>query len=246
MLFREIVKIIKKHSSHCMYTVLSVVKEYYFEKKFGIKYISGLQEKKEDTTSQFRDSAGYEGTSYDHLIQVLDYLKPTENDVFIDIGCGKGKVVCFVALQKLKKVLGIELIKEYADIAQKRIEELRPKLKSPAEVYCADAVSFDTKEVTIYYFFNPFGLQTLKNVMENIRRSLVANPRSIRIVYAHPLHEWFYNSIDWLSKEKEMQSTIIMGKFPVTTMVWHNKPDYDYAAAGRNRKEAMEQNMLQA
>ena len=47
----------------------------------------------------------------------MNYLKLDANDVFVDLGCGKGRAVFLAAAQKLKKVIGVELRKELADIA---------------------------------------------------------------------------------------------------------------------------------
>jgi hypothetical protein len=71
----------------------------------------------------------------------------------------------------------------------------------------------------------------MRKVIDNIRRSLAENPRPIQVIYAHPMHEWVLGNAGWLVKDGAIETTNIMGRYPVTTTFWHNKPDYDYKAA---------------
>lgn len=47
-----------------------------------------------------------------YFLPILQLLNPKENEVFLDLGSGSGKVVTLTSLTfpKLKKVIGIELL----------------------------------------------------------------------------------------------------------------------------------------
>ena len=56
--------------------------------------------------SESGDAVGYSATRYRELEITVDHLKLNADDVLIDYGCGKGRVVFFVAAQKIRKVIG--------------------------------------------------------------------------------------------------------------------------------------------
>jgi precorrin-6B methylase 2 len=238
MLFREIYKIVKRHVSYCLYSVLLVLKEYGFEKKHRIS-ISGAREGITGKSAN-GDASAYEGITYDNLQKIFDYLRPTANDVFVDFGCGLGRVTCFAALQNLKKVYGVELVKEYADAAKRNARSMQPKPAMPVEIIEGDALNAVLHDVTIYYFYNPFGIKTFTAVLDRIRSSLAKHPRRIRVVYVHPLHEWLLTAAGWLQKEHTIIGTSAVSREPVTISVWHNDPAFNYrnSSVKRNAQAA--------
>ena len=156
----------------------------------------------------------YQPTFYGRLEKMIRYLKPTAEDVFVDLGCGKGRVVFFVALQRLKKVIGVELNKELYTIARKNLANLRIN-KTPVRLVNIDAVNFDVRESTIFFMFNPFGYKTLEGILRNIKESLVINPRKIRIVYYAPRFDYLLDGQDWLIREGKIEND--------ACLVWRNR-----------------------
>jgi predicted RNA methylase len=138
----------------------------------------------------------------------------TPDDVFIDIGCGAGRVIFFIAAQNLKKVIGVELNEELIDAARQNYRALKLR-NSPVEIVCADAAVFNMDEGTIFFMYNPFGYKTLRKVVANIKKSIEASPRKIRIVYYGLWHRHLLDDEDWLELEKEMDRGEIL--------IWHNK-----------------------
>ncbi len=220
MLFFHIVRIIKTSLCSCLSLITLSIREYYFDKKHGLEYLFGPRLPAADT-GLHRDSAGHEATVYANLERIFDYLDMGEEDVFVDIGCGKGRTVCFVALRNVKKVIGIELERRYVETARRNVERLRPRPRMPVRIYHADAATFKIREGTVFYMFNPFGLLTLKSVMENIRQSVAADPRPVRIVYFNPVHGWFLDAVDWLVKEGELRDTAF-----AAIAVWRNRQEF--------------------
>jgi SAM-dependent methyltransferase len=177
---------------------LALAKARYYDKKFGIKTAEdfGPQEDKNFDIDQVR----YSPTFYGVLKQMVDYLKLKEKDVFVDLGCGKGRVVFWVALQKIKKAVGVEINKNLIEIARDNLLKLKLR-NSPIDFVQADVVNFDLREGTVFFMFNPFGLETLEKVVNNIKDSLTTNPRKIRIIYYGPMYGNFLDKQDWLIRE---------------------------------------------
>jgi precorrin-6B methylase 2 len=162
----------------------------------------------EDHVALCDDASVYAATSYSRLDRMVDYLKLSREDTFIDLGCGAGRPVFFVGTRRLKKVVGIEIRKELADLAGKNLRNLKLN-RTPIEIVHADASAYDVKEGTVFFMFNPFGEKTLAQVIENIKKSLDINPRKVRIAYYCPAHKDLLAAQDWLILEGEIGKTDI-------------------------------------
>src|SRR5207249_3557843 len=51
---------------------------------------------------------------------------------------------------------------------------------------------------TAIFMNNPFGPETMRCVLSAIARSVEMNPRPLRIVYLHPVHNDLLNKCAWL------------------------------------------------
>lgn len=166
-----------------------------------------------EDTSLFEDAFNYQPTERRHLEAMCEYLRLGERDVFVDLGCGKGRVVYFVALQNVKKVVGVELRRTLAEFARRKASEITTL--APVDIVHGDAARFFSPDGTVFYLFNPFGPGTVREVIGNIRKSYIACPRPIRIVYNNTVHSWHLDNADWLEKEGRIPGTV--------TWVWRTK-----------------------
>jgi hypothetical protein len=64
-----------------------------------------------------------------------------------------------------------------------------------AKIYNCDAALFnDIDRYNYFYFFNPFPVIVMKEVINNIKKSLIRIPRNITIIYFNPTcHEEIIN-----------------------------------------------------
>jgi len=195
----------------CTQRIIFFIMDYFYEKRLGIETLGSYP--LTNDLSLFRDSKGCTPTPYLKLVKIIRYLKLTSDDVFVDLGCGEGRVILFVAAQKIKKAIGVELYKEIADIAQMNLSKSRLK-NTPVEIINTDVVNFQPKEGTAFFMFNPFGEKTLEKVLKNIKDTLITNPRRIRIIYYSPAHRNLLDNQEWLLREGEIDSEIF---------VWHKR-----------------------
>jgi SAM-dependent methyltransferase len=146
----------------------------------------------------FNDSRWYDSVDYPQLARILDSLELNERDTFFDVGCGMGRVVCLAARRPVRKVVGVELDSALAEEARRNAANLKGRL-APIEILACDAATADYSEGTAFVLFNPFGEHTMKLFIEQVRRSLVANPRKIRIAYYNPEVQGVLRDSGWLS-----------------------------------------------
>jgi cyclopropane fatty-acyl-phospholipid synthase-like methyltransferase len=191
-----------KKPNHTSYDLAFLLKE--TEEEYSAK----------EDMSRYRDALNYQATSFIHLEAMTEYLSLDVGDVFVDLGCGKGRTVCFVALQgAIRKAVGVELRQELAEHARRKIREIRPS--TPVEIHRQDAAEFESPEGTIYYMFNPFGASTVQQVIRNIEKSRTINPRQVRIVYNNYVHCDCLDRAGWLVREGQISDTDIA--------VWRSK-----------------------
>jgi SAM-dependent methyltransferase len=145
------------------------------------------------------DNYAYSTPDYLDLRRILSRAQLTPADVFYDIGCGMGRVVCLAARRRITKAVGIELNPGLAAIARRNGERLRGR-RAPIEIRLQDAATADIADGTVYSLFNPFGPDTLREVLARIRHSLMTRPRPIRIIYLNPLHKDVLQRDDWLEE----------------------------------------------
>jgi len=195
------------------YRIRIAADEHFWDKRLGIKTDYNLLAQ-EDTTA-LKDSCHYEPTPYHVIESILNRLKFGSDDVFVDLGCGKGRVVLSVAKKKLKKIIGLEAHKDIFNIARDNLEKIKVK-NTPVEILNADVTTFDMKEGTIFFMFNPFGMATQKCVIERIGNSLITNPRQVRIIcYAGPNISNIDGYDKWLEHENRFSD--------IHVDVWHSK-----------------------
>lgn len=156
------------------------------DRRLGIRTQSWHRLDKDDLARMaIPDGADYQPTSYHFLRKLLASLPLEPEDTFMDLGCGKGRVVCYLAAhRRLRKAIGVDILPGLTRIAQANAQRIRSG--TPIEIRTGDATATDLSEVTVLFLFNPFGEGTLAAVLENLRQSLEANPRYCRIIYNNP------------------------------------------------------------
>nr|WP_315194007.1 methyltransferase domain-containing protein [uncultured Aquabacterium sp.] len=122
--------------------------------------------------------------SFDALLE-RDLLN--EDYVFMDIGCGKGKVCLTWQLLDEKNnnnkatIIGIDYYEPLIDIARKNHLQV---FKTDGNYSVEDATSFDfkkTKKRLVAYLYNPFSESILKKVADNF-------PSNTIVIYNNPIH----------------------------------------------------------
>jgi predicted RNA methylase len=163
------------------------------------------------------DSGKYEVPDYLYMRKVQRVLNPGPDDVIFDIGCGMGRFLCLAARKRIRKCVGVELNSQLCEAAEENAKRLRGR-RAPIEIRCADAAATDLNGGTIYYMYNPFGCDTMSEVLANIRATLSKNPRNITIAYYNSIYEDLFQATGWLEKFHAFR---VQSGMPVT--FWRNR-----------------------
>lgn len=160
---------------------------------------------------KYGDGNMYQPTSYGLLKLVAKNIHLEENDILYDLGSGKGRVCAFFGSKyKINKIIGIEYVETLAK--QSIVNLANVKLLTQVDIVCSDASLADVSHGTVYFFYQPFGSNTLKKVLENIEISLKNVPRNITIVTINDSDKDIYMNFNFLNLEKSIKDRIFIYK----------------------------------
>ncbi|MGL5381779.1 class I SAM-dependent methyltransferase [Clostridium sp.] len=118
-------------------------------------------------TNNKKSYANYDATPYQVLEYMTTYYPFDKDDYFVDFGCGLGRVICFVALNGCKNVIGIEVNKEIFEQLEKNVEKNKHKGNIEIINQCAEKALINPR-VNKCFFYNPFYLKHFIKVFYNL------------------------------------------------------------------------------
>ena len=105
---------------------------------------------------------------------------------FVDLGCGKGRVLLVAAQRPFRRVVGIEISEQLADVAATNAERYvgPPARRAGVDVITADVTTVDlpTTDLLIHAY-HPFGVEILTRVLTRLEASLAVTPRRVTFAY---------------------------------------------------------------
>jgi SAM-dependent methyltransferase len=141
-----------------------------------------------DADVKTASSFGYQPSPWTTLARLLRPSDVSPSDVFVDFGCGKGRVLYLAARYPFRRVIGIELRADIAEIARRNLARHHHRLACrDIHVITSDARSFDIPDdSTVAFLYNPFPESVFCEVVARIRVSLDRKPRRLRVLYRTP------------------------------------------------------------
>jgi SAM-dependent methyltransferase len=142
----------------------------------------------EETALPHEDYLWYEPMPWLSLRSALRRHKVSGEDVFIDLGCGKGRAVLQAARYPFKRVIGVELDPELTEVARANVEANLPRLKCrEIELTTADLTEYTLPDdVTLAYCFNSVTGEPFGSLLSELLRSVDRRPRRLVLIYLNP------------------------------------------------------------
>lgn len=165
---------------------------------------------RDDTNSDLTNYP-YEATSYEVLRELAYSGYITKIDKLIDFGCGKGRVDFHLSYFTKAKMIGIEYD---ARLYNRALDNQKTSISSNRVEFvncCASNYSIGI-DVTGAYFFNPFSIHILKQVLENIKVSLNNSNREFKLFFYYPSDEYL-NLLDYDSQIEHIEDIECMNLF---------------------------------
>lgn len=109
-----------------------------------------------------------------------------EGFTFVDMGCGKGKVLLSAMVLPFNRIVGVEFSPYLSRIAEQNLAAARflRRRCSSVDIVCLDVVQYPIpEEPTIFFFHNPFTYEIMEIVLDNIVSSYLRVLRPIYLVF---------------------------------------------------------------
>jgi len=120
-----------------------------------------------------RGAVPYVPCGVDAIIHTVASAPVTDNDVFVDLGAGVGRVCLLVHLMTGARAIGVE-------IQPRLVDEARAHAKALAlpgvTFHCADAALMSIPEGSIFFIYASFPLVVLKQVLLRLRDIASSKP----------------------------------------------------------------------
>jgi len=131
-------------------------------------------------------------TDYAALKWIFQNVKIHRDDVLVDVGCGKGRVLNWWLLKNLgAKYYGIELDESVSAFTRERLKKYQ-KVK----ILSGDATDLLPIDGTLFYLFNPFNQELLAKFKKQLVQ--IFTNRTITVVYYNPVHiNIFEDDLEW-------------------------------------------------
>ena len=149
----------------------------------------GIRTTGRDDTNSDEYRYPYEPTPYCVLERLADSGLIVKDDTVLDYGCGKGRVGFFLSHQTGAKTVGIEYDERIYRFA---VENAKTAANSAQVSFVsASAEEYEVSDdVNKCYFFNPFSVEILREVMAKILDSYYEQPREILLFFYYPSDEY--------------------------------------------------------
>lgn len=130
-------------------------------------------------------------TDYAAFPLIFRNLDVQPEDVLVDVGCGKGRVINYWLSQKYSnKLVGLEL-----DPAIAKRTASNYRTRPNVTILAGDAAANLPPEGTIFYFYNPFSPEKFAELEQQL--SGLAQDKPVTILYYNPKSVDIFNNEPW-------------------------------------------------
>lgn len=170
----KIIQLIKK----TLWFLRFMISERKEDKKLGIR-TCGRNDAYSDA-----DKHPYEPTPYKVLEKLAAAGYIGVENTLLDYGCGKGRAAIFLSAKMGCRAIGVECEESFVSVARRNAATAGPVTclfhKGRAETYLVPP------EADRLFFFNPFSVELLRQVLQQVSRSYNEKPREILLFFYYP------------------------------------------------------------
>ena len=110
---------------------------------------------------------------------------------FVDVGAGKGRALLLASELPFRKVIGVELSNQLAQIAAQNIAKWKQEraARTAIRIVHQDILDFRwPRTPLLVYLYNPFEREMIEELIERLRWAAKAGSRCVDILYLNPVY----------------------------------------------------------
>jgi len=129
---------------------------------------------------------------------------------FVDLGCGKGRVLLVASEQPFVQVVGVDISAELCEVARRNANAFQPPTRRCHEIRVenVDATQFEFPPGDLLiHLYHPFSPDLTLRILERLGTALSEQPRRVMVAYllytaALPEVEAVFARLPWLSRTR--------------------------------------------
>lgn len=165
---------------------ISVLEDLTFDWRYGVNTasvvpVNQLDISKEDKTHAVR----YKPTRVRYFRKLMKALPLSKEHVFVDVGCGKGRVLLLASQYGFRKSIGLELSPSLCEIARGNAEAFRRRHDQigEIEIHCVNVLEHGfAGDESVFFLFWPFDREVTIEFLGILRESINRHPREVYLI----------------------------------------------------------------
>lgn len=192
-------------------TACDMIKDFKICGKSLTKYVASVDRKKLQAT-------GSESARYWALDEVFKGMQFSKDDKFIDVGCGKGRILA--QMERLKfpgQLYGIELNDEVAKYAQSWAERY-----DNLTIYSGNAFELNYDEYSIIMLCRPFLEEMFVSFLEKLE-SDITHPVTVIMYVDNYMAKYVKDKPEWTMQKQEVvfkKGLLAYSYYPLRYSIW--------------------------
>ena len=167
-------------------SVLSVVEDAAFERRYRLDTQSEVAIADLDISEQDKQHADkYKPTRARYFRKLMQQIDVPRDGTFVDVGCGKGRVLLLAAEQGFGDVVGLEISQSLTEIARRNVEVFRSRHREcgDIEVICTNILDYEMDgDENVFFLYSPFDEPVTAKFLDLIRDSVRTHPRDLWLI----------------------------------------------------------------
>lgn len=134
---------------------------------------------------------GYQPTRTRAFSRLLRNLQLPPHLGFVDLGCGKGRVLMLAARFPFDPIRGVELSGMLCNKARFNLQKYARHFPRAAhvEIHENNAADYPIQaDENVFFMFNPFDDGFIEVIVKKLHKSLADHPRALYVIYNNPVH----------------------------------------------------------
>ncbi len=203
-------RVARKYTGRWLYRMIRGLKRdewrtHPIDSKYGIETSRRVGRFELATGTDDGSNIGYVGAQPSIVRKCLNTLPIDEPTAFLDIGCGKGRVLAVASEYPFASITGIEISETVAATARRNarvIAERYPE-RTTISILRGDATAFPmpTSRNIVLFLYNPFDAPLVERLVKHMRHLTEISPaKKFFVIYYNPVHFALFDNCGFLAR----------------------------------------------